>query len=61
MWMEQIGTEYKARHDWERKVIYWEMSKKFKFDHGNKWYMRNIVTVLEIGKHKLLWDIDKTL
>ena len=30
--------EYKARHDWFGKVILWEMCKKFKFDHSNKWY-----------------------
>ena len=29
--------EYKARHDWAGKVIHWEMYKKFKFDHTNKW------------------------
>ena len=28
--------EYKARHDWVGKMIYWEMCKKFKFDHTNK-------------------------
>ncbi len=31
--------EYKARHDWVGKVIHWDMCKKFKFDHSNKWYM----------------------
>ena len=30
--------EYKSRHDWVGKVIHWEMCKKFKFDHTNKWY-----------------------
>ena len=24
---------YKTRYDWVRKVIHWEMCKKFKFDH----------------------------
>ena len=33
--------EYKARHDWVGKVIHWEMCKKFKFDHTDKWYMHN--------------------
>ena len=28
--------EYKAKHDWVGKVIHWETSKKFKFDHANK-------------------------
>ena len=29
--------EYKTRHDWVGKVIHWEMYKKLKFDHTNKW------------------------
>ena len=33
--------EYKARHDSVGKLIHWEMCKKFKFDHTNKWYMHN--------------------
>ena len=44
--------EYKTRHDWE-------MSKKFKFDHTNKWYMHNPPHVLENNTHKLLWDFDE--
>ena len=50
--------EYKARHDWVGKVIHWEMCKKFKFDHANKWYMHNPEPVLENDTHKLLWDFD---
>ena len=50
--------EYKARHDWVGKMIDWEMSKKFKFDHANKWYMHNPAPVLEDDTHKLLWDFD---
>ena len=50
--------EYKARHDWVGKVIHWEMCKKFKFDHANKWYMHNPAPVLENDTHKLLWDFD---
>ena len=34
-------NEYKTRHDWVGKVIYWGMSKEFKIDHTNKWYMYN--------------------
>ena len=36
----------------------WEMCKKFKFDHTNKWYMHNQAPVLENDTHKLLWDFD---
>ena len=50
--------EYKARHDWVGKVIHWEMCKKFKFDHTNKWYMHNPAPVLENAMHKLLWDFN---
>ena len=50
--------EYKARHDWVCKVIHWEMCKKFKFDHTNKWYMHNPAPILENETNKLLWDFD---
>ena len=50
--------EYKTRHDWVGKVIHWEMCKKFKFDHTNKWYMHNPAPVLENNTHKFLWDFD---
>ena len=49
---------YKDRHDWVGKGIHWEMSKKLKFDHANKWYMHNPALVLENDTHKLLWDFD---
>ena len=50
--------EYKSRQDWVGKVIHWEMSKKFKFDHTNKWYMLNPAFVLENDTHELLLDFD---
>ena len=50
--------EYKARHDWVCKVIHWEMCKKLKFDHANKWYMHKPASVPENDTHKLLWDFD---
>ena len=50
--------ENKARRDWVGKVIHWEMSKKSKFDHTNKWYMHNPAPVLENAAHKLLWDFN---
>ena len=50
--------EYKARYDWVGKAIHWEMCKKFKFDHTNKWYMQNPASVLENATHKLLWDFN---
>ena len=50
--------EYKARHDWVGRVIHWDMCKKLKFDHTNKWYMHNPAPVLENDTHKLLWNFD---
>ena len=50
--------EYKTRHDWVGKVIHWEMCKKFKFDHTNKWYMHNPTHFLENNTHKIIWDFD---
>ena len=50
--------KYKARHDWVGKGIHWEMCKKFKFDHTNKWYMHNQAPILENDMHKLLWDFN---
>ena len=35
------------------RVIHWELFKKFKFDHTNKWYMHNPTSVLENDK---IWD-----
>ena len=43
--------EYKTSHDWVGKVIHWEICKKFKFDHTNKWYMHNPVPILENDTH----------
>ena len=37
--------EYKTRYNWVGNVIHWELCKKFKFDHTNKWYMQNITFV----------------
>ena len=54
----KLAQEYKVRHDWVGKVIYWEMCKKFKFDLTNKWYMHNQAPVLENDTHKLLRDFD---
>ena len=57
--MQQITRkEYKTSLDWVSKVIHWELSKKFKLDHTNIWYMHNPAPVLENDTHKLLWDFD---
>ena len=40
------------------KVIYWELSKKLKFDHTTKWYMYKLESVLEKQTHKILWSFE---
>ena len=40
------------------KMIHWEMCKKFKSDHTNKWYTHNPAAAVENDTHKLLWDFD---
>ena len=50
--------EYKTTYDWVDKEIHWEMCKKIKFDHTNKWYMHNPASVLKNDTQKLLWDFD---
>ena len=50
--------EYNTKYDLVGKVIHWEICKKFKFDHTNKWYIHNPAPVLENDTHKLLWDFD---
>ena len=50
--------KYKTRHDWAGKVIHWVLCKKLKFDHMNKWYMKNLASVLDNNTDKLLWDFD---
>ena len=53
-----VQKEYESRHGWVGKVIHWEMCKKYKFDHTNKWYMHNSASVLENDTRKFFWDFD---
>ena len=50
--------EYKTRHDWVVKVIHWELCKKSKFEHTNKWYMHNPASIRENEMHKFLWNFE---
>ena len=53
-----VEKDHKTRYDWVGKVIHWELCKKFKFAHMNKWYMNNPESAVEKDTHKLLWDFD---
>ena len=48
----------KTRHDWVSQVILWELCKKFKFNHMNKWYMHNPDSILKNEMHKIIRDFE---
>ena len=51
--MQQNWTkEYKTWYVWVGNAIQWEVCKKFKYYHSNKWCMRNPASVLEDDTHK---------
>ena len=54
-----MQKDYKIRHNWARKGIRWELRKKFRFDHANKWYIHNQESILENEKKNLLWDFER--
>ena len=57
--MQQSSVKkYESKHDWVGKVIHWELSKKLKSNHTNKWYMHNSVSVFESETKKVPWDFE---
>ena len=48
--------EYKRRHDYLRKIVYWKLARKCNFEAGNKWYEHEPESVLENEDYKILWD-----
>ena len=61
--MQQAHTKVvkKTENDWVGKVIYWELCKRFKFAHMNKWYMYKLESVQENETHKGLYDFEKEM
>ena len=50
--------ENKTMHNRVGKVIHWELCKKLKLDHSNKWYLHNTKSVLVNDTHKLFWNFE---
>ena len=48
---------YKTKHGWVWKVIHWELCKKFKFDHANKWYIHNPENAQDNVTNNIFWDV----
>ena len=55
---ELAQKEYKTGYDWLGKKIHWELCKKIKLDHTNKWYMHSPASFLENGTNKVLRDFN---
>ena len=51
--------EYMTRNDFTGKVINWELCKRLKFDHTNKWHMHKPGSILKNEMHKLLCNFEK--
>ena len=52
------NSSKKTTHDWVEKEIHWELCKKLKFDHTNKWYKQNPESAQENETQKILWDFE---
>ena len=40
------------------RVIHWELCKKFRFDHANKWYMHKPESLVVNETTNILWDFE---
>ena len=49
-------TWAKGVYDWVGKLILWELCKKLKFNHANKYSTHKPKSVKEKEMHKILWD-----
>ena len=43
--------ECRIRHDWVGVVIHWELCKRSKFDHADRWYIKKLESVPENEQH----------
>ena len=57
-WSNLAQKECKSRHDWVRKVIHWELCKKLKCGHSDKWYVYKPESILENETYEILWDFE---
>ena len=51
---KQAQNEFKTRHSWVGKVIYWELCKGLDCDHTTKLYMNKPESILGNETHKIL-------
>ena len=48
-------TQYKRRHDTVAKALNWDLSRRYEFNSGGKWFEHAPKCVLENDKVKILW------
>ena len=53
-----IQKEYKSKLDWMGKMIHWELCKRLKFGHADKWYMYKPESVQRNEPHKIFLDFE---
>ena len=52
-------SEYKIKHDWEGKVVYWQSCNRLHTNnHTNKGYQHKQEIVLENDMHNIVWDFE---
>ena len=56
VWSKLRQKGFKTWHNRVGKVILWELQKRLKFEHADKWYTRKTKYVLENGRHKIRSD-----
>ena len=50
--------EYKRRHDNVAKKVHWDICKKNRLEHSEKWYEHVSEAAVENEETKILWDIN---
>ena len=53
-----VQKEYKTRPNWIGNVIHWELYRRIKFDHNNKWCIHKSESILENETHRIIWDFE---
>ena len=55
MHLHVTSRKIKSLLSWKKKVIFWELCKKFKFDYAILWHMRKPESIQENEMHKIIW------
>ena len=56
IWEFVIETDHSKLKIWVEKVIHWELCKRLRLDHVDKWYMYKPESILENEMDKILCE-----